>query len=406
MSLVYDPDDEDVRRNPHELFARLRSEEPVHWSPKLSSWIVTDYELGTEVLTNFGIYSADRLTPFTKRVAPADRNMVEELIGWLSGWMIFRDPPEHARLRRQMAMTLNPKVFASLNDHVTSVVDFQLDGIEQGRDFDFVSAFAHPMPGFVVLDVLGVPRDRLLETKQYSNDLMLFIGGARNVDGKYERARNGAFSMAQLFRESLDRRRGQPAGDDVLGQLMSSDVGGRKMTEDELVGSMMMLLNAAHDTTANAISNALLLLASRPDIAQELRDNPARRATATEEFLRYDSPVLSVGRVVMKDTELGGKQIAEGNRVYVMLPAVNRDPAVFSNPDEIQLDRSPNPHMAFGKGQHFCLGAPLARLEVQVAISRILDRYRSIDILTPPEEVVFHNSLVARGPVRLDVRFN
>jgi len=405
MPAVYDPDDEVVRRSPHDLFAQLRREDPVHWSPKLSSWIVTDYELGVEVLTDFETYSGDRLSSFKKRVPPEAQEFVAEMIRWLSHWMVFRDPPDHSRLRRHMAAALSNKVFESLEQHVVSVIDHQLDGIERGGAFDFVSSFAHPMPGYVVMDVLGVPRNRLLETRRYSNDLMLFIGGARHVEGKYERARNGAVAMAELFKEALERRRSEPAGDDVLGQLIASDIGGRKMTDDELIGSMMMLLNAAHDTTANAISNALLLLASRPDIANELRAHPEKRSTATEEFLRFDSPVLSVGRVATREAQLGGTTIAAGNRVYVMLAAVNRDPAVFVNPDAIDIDRSPNPHMAFGKGQHFCLGAPLARMEVKLAIGRILDRFKSIEICDSVNNLVFHNSLVARGPVRLDVRF-
>jgi cytochrome P450 len=320
--------------------------------------------------------------------------------------MVFRDPPDHTRLRRHVATTLNNKVFASLEKHVVSVIDHQLDAIEAGRDFEFVSAFAHPMPGYVVMDILGVPRDKLLETKRFANEMMLFIGGARNVDNKYERARHGAVATAKLFQETLDRRRSQPAGDDVLGQLMTSDINGQRMTDDELIGTMMMLLNAAHDTTANAISNALMLLAARPDLAAELRAHPEKLSTATDEFLRYDSPVLSVGRVASKDTRLGDKEIAQGNRVYVMLVAVNRDPAIFEDPDIVDIDRSPNPHMAFGKGQHFCLGAPLARMEVKLSMSRILERFSRLELRTPPDAMEFHNSLVARGPVRFDFQLS
>ena len=162
MSLTYDPDDVAVRRDPHVLFARLRQQQPVHWSPKLSSWIVTDYELGVQVLTDFQTYSGDRLKTFTKRVPPQSQEHVAEMIRWLTHWMVFRDPPDHTRLRRHMASTLNNKVFESLERHVIEVIDYQLAGIAPGEDFDFVSAFAHPMPGFVVMDVLGVPRDRLL----------------------------------------------------------------------------------------------------------------------------------------------------------------------------------------------------------------------------------------------------
>ncbi|WP_188612837.1 cytochrome P450 [Chelatococcus reniformis] len=369
----------------------------------MKSWIVTDFALATRALTEFETFTAERMRDLEPRVAPERRGDLQQLMYWLNHWMLFRDPPQHSELRRRLSAILNPKVFLNLSGHVSSVIDHQFAAIERAAPVEFVSKFAHPMPGYVVMDILGVPRDRLLETKGYSNDMMLFIGGSRNADDKYQRARAGAEAIADIFRDAIARRRRGRDGNDVLGLLINSEVDGRKMSEDEIVGTMMMLLNGAHDTTANAISNTVMLLAAHPGIAQRLRQHPAQQTTAIEEMLRYEGPILSVGRLAGKDTELGGKKIEAGNRIYVMLVAANRDPSIFEAPDELRIDRSPNPHMAFGKGQHFCLGAPLAKLEVQLTVKHLLQRFERIEINTPPEDMQWHDSLVARGPMAMSI---
>jgi len=404
-TFVYDPDDLAIRRDPHALFAKLREHEPVHWSPRLASWVVTSYTLGNQALMDAERFSADRITPFAQRLKPEQREQAAELLGWLSRWMVFRDPPDHSRLRRQLMVPLNPRVFQSLESQVDAAVTAHLDRLEAGAPFDFVREFAQTMPGYVLMDILGVPRERFLETQRYSNDLMLFIGGSRHVEEKYQRARDGAQGMAELFRAALEKRRSEGAPDgDVLWQLMSTEIDGRTMTDEELVASMMMLLNGAHETTTNALTNMVSALAAHPELPAQLRDAPALHASAVEEFLRYDSPVLSVGRLAARDQEFGGKEIRQGDRIYVMLVAVNRDPAVFPHPEEIDIRRSPNPHLAFGKGLHFCLGAPLAKLEMRMALKQIVQRYHRVDVLASPAELKWHNSLVARGPTSLPVR--
>lgn len=404
---AYDPDDLATRCSPHALFAQLREQEPVHWSPGLASWVVTSHELGTQVLMDATRFSADRMTPFAQRVKPEQREQAAGLLKWLSQWMVFRDPPDHSRLRRQLMVPLNPRVFQSLEVQVDTAVIMHLDGLAPGEPFDFVRDFAQTMPGYVLMDILGVPRHRFFETKQYSNDLMLFIGGSRNVEEKYRRAHEGAHGMAELFRAALAERRanGAPEGD-VLWQLMSTEVDGRRMTDDELVASMMMLLNGAHETTTNALANMVAALAANPSLLPLLRAEPELLGSAVEEFLRYDSPVLSVGRLVKHDMEFGGKTLRAGSRLYVMLVAVNRDPAAFQNPDTIDVRRNPNRHLAFGKGLHFCLGAPLAKLEMRMALKRIVERYDRVEVLAALEDLEWHNSLVARGPRSLPVRFS
>lgn len=185
---------------------------------------------------------------------------------------------------------------------------------------------------------------------------------------------------------------------------MASEIDGQALNDDELVGCLMMVLNGGHETTANLINNSLMALVQHPDQLEWLRANPDGIDVAVEEFLRYDSPILSIGRVVKEETGFGGKQLSAGERAFFMLLSANRDEEVFDDPDTLDVTRNPNPHMAFGKGPHFCLGTPLARIEGQIVLREMLQRYRSIDLAAPLEEVTWINSMVTRGPTRLPLK--
>lgn len=405
MTLVFDPTDPDTLRNPHEIFARLRETEPVHWSPKLSGWVVTSYELATEVLTTASIYSADRFTPFQKHLPEKHRATAMEVLRWFNHWMVFKDPPDHTRLRRHMANILNVPIFDATRENVVAVVNDLLDKIPRGENIDFFSSFSLWMPGMIVADLLGVERNKLLEVKQWSDDMMTFIGSSRGVEDKYERARRGANAMGNHFLELIAKRRVEPR-EDALSMLIASEVEGERLDDNELVGCMMMVLNGGHETTANLLNNSMMALANHPEVMQNLKAHPEKIVTAVDEFLRYDSPVLSLGRIVTEDTELGDQAIKAGDRVFVMLVGANRDPEVFRNPNDLNITRMPNPHMAFGKGNHFCLGTPLARIEGQIAIAAILERYDGFELTEDMTTVPWLNSMVTRGPTRLPLRFS
>lgn len=304
-----------------------------------------------------------------------------------------------------MANILNVPVFDSKHETVVSVVNELLDQIPAGQDIDFFQSFSLWMPGIVVADLLGVERDKLLEVKQWSDDMMTFIGSSRGVSDKYERARRGANAMGTYFLDLIGRRRAEPR-EDALSMLIASEVEGERLGDDELVGCMMMVLNGGHETTANLLNNSMLALTHHPEVVRDLRDHPEKMTSAIEEFLRYDSPVLSLGRVVTEDTELGEQEVSKGDRVFAMLVGANRDPEVFRDPNVLKVTRTPNPHMAFGKGPHFCLGTPLARLEGQIALNAVLQRFSRIELREPVESIPWLNSLVTHGPARLPVRLS
>jgi cytochrome P450 len=402
---TYDPKNPDVLRDPHAVFASLREQDPVHFCEPISGWIVTDYALVDDLLMRTDGVSADRIAPFVARMPEPQRSLAEEILRWLGLWMVFQDAPDHTRIRRHLAQAINPRIVGDLREPVTQIVGELLDELPEGESLDFLQRFAMRLPGYVVMDLLGVPRDRLADVQGWADDMMLFVGSARGVEDKYERARRGAYSMADLFRELITDRRASPR-EDVLTHMINSEMNGDRLTDDELIASMMMLGNGAQATTAHLIVNSLTALDRNPGAADDLRRNPDIVASAVEEFLRFDGPVLSVGRLMIADGELGGKKLSEGERVFAMLTAANRDPKVFESPDQVDLRRAPNRHLAFSKGGHFCLGAPLARLEVQIALLAILDRYETISITEPLEEIPWVNSLTSRGPTRFPVQLN
>ncbi len=403
MDLFYDPADLAVLRDPHALFARLRAEDPVHWSPKLSGWVVTTHELCGRVLADAD-FSSDRLTPFFKRTAEAERSTLSEIMRYISLWMVFRNPPEHTRLRRLLNKAVNPNVVAGMEPQIASVVNMLLDKIDEDHEFDFMADFAIQLPAMVIMDMMGIPRDKLHEVKLWSDDLINFVGSPRSVVDKYERARSGLVAMVDYFGGLVAQRRVAPK-DDILSYLISTSDDQGMMTDDEIVASAILLLFAGHETTTNLLGNALLALAGRPDQVQLLRVDGTVMTTAIEEFLRYDGPVLSITRVAAVTHEFGGKQIKENDRVFAMLIAANRDPAVFPDPNDLDLTRSPNRHIGFGRGIHFCLGAPLARLEAKIALTEIFRRHRSFCVMKRPEELTWVDAMVMRGVRGLPIRF-
>lgn len=403
MAVTFDPTDEAVLRDPYPVFTEMRAAGGVHWSEPLAGWVAVDWDSVQAVVTTPQVFSADRMVQILDRLPEPRRTTAAEVLRWLSLWMVFQDPPNHTRLRRHLASVINPRMVESLRESTTRIVTDVIDELPKDEPFDFYTRFGLTVPGYVVMDLLGVPRDRLAEVKQWSDEMMLFIGSARGVKDKYERARHGAHSMAELFRGLIEERRTQPR-DDVLTRMITSTVDGQTLTSDELIASMMMIANGAQETTAHLFSNGLLALQANPDVARALTaDLDCLVGTAVEEFLRFDSPVLSAGRLVAADTELGGQKLRAGDRIFAMLAAANRDPAVFDAPDELRITGRPNSHLAFSKGVHFCLGAPVARLEAQIAFAELLTRFPDLRLAEPLESIPWVNSLVARGPQRLPV---
>jgi cytochrome P450 len=315
--------------------------------------------------------------------------------------MVFRDPPEHTRLRRLAAKVFNVRSIHALRPEVETITGWLLDGLVGREEFDFIAEFAGPLPALVIMHMLGVPRDELPRLKRLSDEMALFIGSARDTPDKYQRAEAATGEMAALFRELILIRRNKPARD-LLTELVQVEDEGDRLSDDELVATCVLLLFAGHETTTHHIANGLRALLAFPAELQRLRAQPSLAASAVEELLRYDGPIGAQVRIVQEPQTLHGKALKRGERVFLLMNAANRDPRAYPEPDRLDLQRHGVPHLSFGFGAHICLGFPLARLEGQIALPAVLARWRELDTATTRLEWI--DSMVLRGMQSMPLR--
>lgn len=400
------PEDPATLADPYALFARMRDEDPCHWSPRLKSWVLTRYDDVKAVCVDKERMSSNRLQPFFASLPSEEARRIGDIIRYLSHWMVFKDAPEHTRLRRLTSRVFHARSMAAMRPQVEQISAFLLDGLQGREQIDFIADFAGPLPCLVIMAMLGVPAEQLPEMKRLSDDMALFIGSSRTsaekYAEKYDIAEAATHQMAATFRDLIAQRRAEPR-EDLLSELVHLRDGEDRLSDDELVATCILLLFAGHETTTNHIANALHALVRFPDQQALLRDDPALAGAAVEELLRYDGPSGAQVRIVSEPCVLHGKTLQPGERVFVMLNAANRDPRAFADPDRLDLQRDGVPHLTFGFGTHICLGFPLARLEGQVALPAVLARWAQIEPHgdAPPAWI---NSLVFRGMHTLPLR--
>lgn len=398
--------DPTTNADPFPLFAQLRESDPIHWSSAMKGWVITRYEDVKHVAVTHSDMSADRLSPFFA-AAPADRqSSYVHLMTYLGKWMVFRDPPEHTRLRRLFTRAFTSRSVKALEPNVEQIVELLFDEMEQKSRstgvVDWIADFAYALPATVMMDLLGVPREDLRLVKEWSDDIALFIGTARATADKYLRAEAGAKAMADYFRGIIAKRAADPR-DDIISQLVAAREERDALTDDEVIATCILLLFAGHETTTNLLGNGLYYTMKFPDQWKRIKDDPSLVESAVEEWLRYDGPSGALVRVMTADVEFGNKQLLQGQRLFAFVNAANRDSGQFANSDRFDIGRSPNAHLTFGHGIHFCLGAPLARLEGQIALRSLIERFPDIALASTvaPE---WKDSLVLRGLQSLPVR--
>ena len=392
----FNPMDPAFVEDPYPTYHVLRSQDPVHRSP-LGFWVLTRYADVIATLRDPRLIKE----PIAAFVAARFGMAVPPGLG-LS--MLDRDPPDHTRLRGLVSKAFTPKALESLRPHIQEIVDGLLDQVQSRGEMDLIEEFAYPLPVVVICEMLGVPVRDHERFKQWGLDV------ARGLDAIMlppdsevgKRSVTGRRALAEYFHELIAERRAAPR-EDMLSALIAAEEAGDKLDEDELLATCILLLVAGHETTVNLIGNGTLALLRHPDQLRRLREEPALIGSAIEELLRYDGPVQRTARIPSADVTIGGRTIPKGEMVMPFLGAADRDPAQFPDPDRLDITRTDNRHIAFGMGIHFCLGAPLARMEGQIAINTLLRRLPKLALAAQRPE--HRQSLTLRGLVSLPVAF-
>ncbi len=373
VTTQYNPFIPEIHANPYPMYSRLREEDPVHWSELMDSWILTRYEDVAAVLRD-SRFSANRRQAQNRFVQAARK--VEEEFGPFgrTQTMLTSDPPEHTRLRRLVSKAFTPRMVEGLLPRIQDIVDERLDSAQNAGRMDVIQDLAYPLPVIVIAEMLGIAPEHRDQFKRWSDEIVLTLNGPFTPPDVLERARKSVHELSDYFRGVIEERRKAP-GEDLISGLIAAEEQGQILSEDEMLATSMLLLIAGNETTTNLIGNGMLALLRNPDQLRKLRDDPSLIRTAIEEFLRYDGPVQGTGRVATQDMEIDGRPVKKGQVAFCVLGAANHDPAKFGNPDELDITRQSNEHVAFGDGIHSCLGAPLARVEGQIAFQTLLRRF-------------------------------
>jgi len=401
VTVQYNPFIPEVHANPYPMYARLRAEDPIHWSALMEAWVLTRYDDVVAVLTD-SRFSADRRQARNRFADEIARREEEFGPFGRTRTMLTSDPPEHTRLRRLVSKAFTPRMVEGLRPRIQEIVDELLDAVAQNGRMDVIRDLAYPLPVIVIAEMLGVPPNHRDQFKHWSDEIVGVLGGPLVPQETLERSRVAVHELAQYLQGVIAERRQEPR-EDLVSELIAAEEQGQILSEDEMLATAMLLLVAGNETTTNLIGNGMLSLLRNPDEMERLCADPSQVPTAVEELLRYDGPVQATGRVAMEDLEIGGQKVTKGEAVLTVLGAANRDPAQFGKPDELDLDRQPNEHVAFGDGIHFCLGAPLARAEGQIAFETLLRRFAHPRLET--DNLQWGGSFILRGLKSLPIVF-
>lgn len=392
--------DPEVLANPYPLFKRLRETDPVHWDPFLHAWVVTRYE---DVINVMLKCSAERTpTPqqleamgMLEELQPISRVMVKQ--------MLFMDAPSHTRLRALCATAFTPARVAALKQHIQEIAGQLLDRVVDKGRMDVIADFANPLPAIVTAELFGVPVEDHQNLKDWSTDFAEMLGNFQHNPDRARRALRATENMVAYFQKQMREQAKNPRPG-LVSSLMSAEVDGSRLTEEEVVANLMVTMVGGQETTTNLIGNGLVSLLKNRDQLELLKNDPSILPSAIEELLRYESPSQHTARLAAEDMVLGGKKIQKRQAVIAVFAAANRDPERFPDPDKLDLRRADNRHVAFAWGAHYCFGAPLARLESQIAFEAILRRLPNIQM--EPQELVWRDNLGLRGLTSLFIRFD
>jgi cytochrome P450 len=386
---TFDWTSQDFLRDPYVHYKRLRENNPIHFNEARGSWILTRYNDMAGVLRDHDRFSAERGGPANYSTDEMPRSMLAS------------DPPHHTRLRTLVNKAFTARTVERLRQRIQQIVDGLLDDVADSGGMEAITDFAYPLPITVIAEMLGVPSSDRDFFRDASSKIAVALGPITDPAVGLN-ALEGRNQLVGYFNDLIPKRKGDPR-DDLISAMLAAEEAGDFLSHGELLAMLLLLLVAGHETTVNLIGNGLLALLRNPEQAERLRTDESIERSAIEELLRYDSPVQFTGRLVMQDFELAGHQIKKGTGLSTIVASANRDPDVFDDPDTLDLGRDPCPHLSFSAGIHYCLGAQLARLEGQIALSTIVRRFPNMQLAS--EDLAWRPAPILRGLVALPVTF-
>jgi cytochrome P450 len=390
--------DPQVLANPYPLYHRLRTEDPIHWDPFLKAWVVTRYADVLTVLSDRR-FSAQR-TPTPDELSALGLHVLSPIAQVMVRQMLFMDPPTHGRIRGLASAAFTPRRVEALRSHIQDIVDGLLDVMPAKGHMDVIADLAYPLPAIVTEELLGVSTADRDQLKAWSADFATMLGNFQHNPDHAPRVRQSVEEMIAYFGAIVRQRREHPR-DDLISALLSAEHEGDRLTDDEVIANTIMTMVGGQETTTSLIGNGLLTLLRHPAALQQVRSAPSLIPAAIEEMLRYESPIQHTGRMTAEDVELGGQSIHKRQAVIAVLGAANRDPARFPDPDVFDIHREDNRHVAFGWASHFCFGAPLARIEAQIAFETLFHRMPRMRLAS--EQVSWQENLCYRGLTTLPI---
>jgi cytochrome P450 len=395
--IVFNPMQSELRSDPYPFYTKLRQTDPFHRSRNADGWVLSRYEDVLEVLRD-PTFSADernhrRFAQFVRRFQNAG---LENPYDDDRGSMLRLDPPTHTRLRGLVAKAFTPRAVERMRPRVEAILKDVVETRPAHGPMELVAELAAPLPVRVIAEMLGIPPEDHERFREWSNELVRGLGDGTLED---QRASMAARRTLDAYFEAIIGARQKAPKDDLISALVAAEEQGDRLKRNELLSQLTLLLVAGNETTTNLISNATLALARNPEQLELLRRAPERVPDAVEELLRYDSPVQMTSRIATADRVLAGHRIRKGEQMVLLLASANRDPAVFENPDRLDLDRRDVRHLSFSHGIHFCLGAQLARLEASLALEALITRFPKWKLL--PQDIAWRTNTILRGPKAL-----
>ncbi|MGA9509295.1 MAG: cytochrome P450 [Candidatus Sulfotelmatobacter sp.] len=378
---------EEIPQDPYPTYARLLEEGPLHYVDVGSKWAVWSVFSHAECSSaaKDPRLSAKRAQQMLLPLPLSRQAEFSELARMLGLWLIFMDPPEHTRLRKLLNKGFSPAAIEALRPQVETIVDRMLKSLQQNSEVELMREFANPMPVRIISEMLGVPQELHDTFVNWSRAIAVFRGSPNRTVEQAEAAQDALIALTDFFRQTVaDRKRNK--GNDLISLLIDIEEEGEVLTEEELYAQCIALLFAGHETTRNLIGNGMYTLLQHPQETTELREKPELIRTAVEELLRYESPVQFTARVLKEDIEICGQRIPKKWSILCMLGAANRDPKRFEEPNRLDLKRLNNQHLAFSAGPHACIGGQLARLEGQVALLNLVQRFPKMKLTGPRPE--------------------